>query len=110
MPCSDGGWSDEVRVTRDDVAEHNMLEASMCAILTALEDRFKDGSLNQLLDMVDWEEAGVKRRTLGLWWKKHKAKDAERRVREEAARRKEELKVSALSKLTEEEKVALGIK
>lgn len=110
MPCSDGGWSDEVRVTRDDVAEHNMLEASMCAILTVLEDRFKDGSLNQLLDMVDWEEAGVKRRTLGLWWKKHKAKDAERRLREEAARRKEELKVSALSKLTEEEKVALGIK
>jgi hypothetical protein len=110
MPCSDGGWSDEVRVTRDDVAEHNMLEASMCGILTAFENKLGVDELNKVLDLVDWEEAGVKRRTLGLWWKKHKAKDVERRAREEAARRKEELKASGLSKLTPEEKVALGIK
>ena len=110
MPCSDGGWSNEVRVSREDIAEHNMLEASMCGILTVLEDRFKDGSLDELLNMVDWKEAGVKRRSLELWWKAHKKKDEERRAREEAARRKEELKASALSKLTDAEKIALGVK
>jgi hypothetical protein len=110
MPCSDGGWSDEVRVSSDEVAEHRMLEASMCGILTVLEKQFKDGSLSHILNTVDWQEAGVKRKTLEAWWKAHKKKDEERRAREEAARRKEELKASGLSKLTPEEKAALGIK
>ena len=53
MPCSDGGWSDEVRVTRDDVAEHNMFEASMCGILTAFETKLGVDELNKVLDLVD---------------------------------------------------------
>ncbi len=110
MPCSDGGWSDEVRVSRDDVAEHNMLEASMCGMLTALETKLGVDELNKVLDLVDWEEAGVKRRTLGLWWKKHKEKDEKRRAREAAEKRKEELRTVALGKLTAEELEVLGIK
>jgi hypothetical protein len=39
-----------------------------------------------------------------------KKKDEARRAREEATRRKEDLKASGLSKLTPEEKAALGIK
>jgi hypothetical protein len=108
MPCLDGGWSDEVRVNRDDVAEHKMLEASMCGILTVLEKQH--GDIDELLAQVDWKEAGVKRKTVETWWKAHKKKDEERRVREEATRRKEELKASALAKLTPEEKMAIGIK
>jgi 3-deoxy-D-manno-octulosonic-acid transferase len=110
MPCSDGGWNDEVRVNRDMVKEHNMLEAAMCGVLTVLEGRFKEGSLNELLNMVEWEEAGIKRKTLEMWWKAHKKKDEERRDREDAARRKEELRASALSKLSPAERAVLGIK
>lgn len=109
MPCSDGGWSDEVRVTKDDVAEHNMLEAAMCGILTTFENKFGPDEFHKFLDMVDWDEAGVKRRTLALWWTKHKKKDAERRAREEAKRREEELRASALSKLTPAERAALKL-
>lgn len=110
MPCFDGGWSDEVRVTRDEVAERKMLEASMCGILTAFETKLGVDELNRVLDLVDWDEAGVERRTLGIWWTKHKKRDEERRAREEAIRRKDELKASGLGKLTAEEKIALGIK
>ncbi len=113
MPCSDGGWTDEVRVTRDDVREHNMLEAAMCGLLTAIEkwgnDTTPEGRVKQMLDKVDWTEAGVKRKTFELWWRKHKKQDEERRAREAAARRKEELKAVALSKLTAEERAALGL-
>lgn len=110
MPCIDGGWNDEVRVSRDMVNEHKMLEAAMCGMLTVFEKRFKEGSMNEFLNWVDWEEAGVKRKTLELWWKAHKKKDEERRAREEASRRKDELRASALSKLSLEERAALGIK
>jgi len=45
------------------------------------------------------------------WWTAHK--EADRKVRAvdaEAKRRREELRAAALAKLTEEERVALGIK
>lgn len=110
MPCSDGGWSDEVRVSRDEVQEHTMLEAAMCGILTVLEKPDRGGSnLEGILRAVDWKEAGVKRKTLEIWWKKHKKQDAERRAREAAALNKEQLKASAISKLTAEERAALGL-
>ena len=109
MPCSDGGWSDEVRVSRDEVQEHNMLEAAMCGILTVLEASASGQSLDYLLGYVDWKEAGVKRKTLELWWKKHKKQDEERRAREAAALNKEQLKARAIGKLTAEERAALGL-
>jgi hypothetical protein len=79
-----GGWSDEVRVSRDEVQEHNMLEAAMCGLLTQLE---QINTLASWLSLVDWKEAGVKRTTFEQWWKKHKQQDEERhaRAREAAA-------------------------
>ena len=109
MPCSDGGYNDEVRVSRDEVREHDMLEAAMCGILTVLEASASGQSLDYLLGYVDWKEAGIKRKTLETWWKKHKKQDEERRAREAAARDKEQLKASAISKLTAEERAALGL-
>jgi len=113
MPCSDGGWNDEVRVSKEDVQEHNMLEASMCGILTAIEkwgnDTTPEGRLKMLLDKVDWTEAGVKRKTLEMWWRKHKRLDEERRAREAAKRHEEELRASALAKLTLAERAALKL-
>lgn len=107
MPCSDGGWSDDVRVSRETVQEHNMLEASMCGLLTLLE---KEGGISQWLSGVDWNEAGVKRKTLETWWKRHKEKDEKRRAKEAAEKRKEELRKTALGKLTAEELEVLGIR
>jgi hypothetical protein len=109
MPCSDGGYSDEVRVSRDEVQEHTMLEAAMCGILTVLEASASGQSLDYLLGHVDWKEAGIKRKTLELWWKKHKQQDEARRAREAAALNKEQLKARAISKLTAEERAALGL-
>jgi hypothetical protein len=109
----DGGWDTPRREER-----HGMtiaaFEAAMCGLFTAIEksgnDTTPEGRLKMMLEKVDWGEVGVKRKTVEIWWKKHKAEDEERRARERAARRKEELKASGLSKLTPEEKVALGIK
>lgn len=109
MPCSDGGYNDEVRVSRDDVREHDMLEAAMCGILTVLESSASGQSLDYLLSYVDWKEAGIKRKTLETWWRKHKKQDEERRAREAAALNKEQLKARAMEKLTVEERAALGL-
>ena len=109
MPCSDGGWSDEVRVSRDEVQEHKMLEAAMCGILTVLAKNDSNNDLDYFFKNVDWKEAGVKRKTFEMWWKRHKKQDAERRAREAAALNKEQLKASAISKLTAEERAALGL-
>lgn len=107
MPCSDGGYNDEVRVSRESVTEHKMLEASMCGLLTQLE---KEGCLALWLERVDWAEAGVKRKTLETWWRRHKAQDESRRAREAAEKRKAELKKIAIGKLTAEELEVLGIR
>jgi len=109
MPCSDGGYSDEVRVSRDEVQEHTMLEAAMCGILTVLAKNDSNNDLDYFFKNVDWKEAGVKRKTLEMWWRKHKKQDEERRAREAAARNKEQLKASAINKLTAEERAALGL-
>lgn len=107
MPCMDGGYNDEVRVSRESVTEHKMLEASMCGLLTQLE---KEDVLGLWLSSVDWAEAGVKRKTLEMWWKKHKKEDESRRAREAAAKRKDDLRKIAIGKLTPEELAILGIR
>ena len=107
MPCRDGGYEDEVRVSRKTVSDHEMLEASMCGLLTQLE---KEGVIDLWLSSVDWAEAGVKRKTLEMWWKKHKKEDESRRAREAAAKRKDDLRKIAIGKLSPDELEVLGIK
>ena len=107
MPCRDGGYEDEVRVSRESVTEHRMLEASMCGLLTQLE---KEGVIDLWLSSVDWVEAGVKRKTLEMWWKKHKKEDEARLAREAAAKRKDDLRKIAIGKLSPDELEVLGIK
>lgn len=114
MPCNDGSWDDDVRVSRDDVREHRMLEAALCGVFTVLEATGKNlgGGSNLLstLNAVDWEEAGIKRKAVEMWWKAHKKKDAERRERERLALEKDARKKAALAKLTDEDLKALGLK
>jgi hypothetical protein len=111
MPCRDGGAYD-----REDEYQRKLdkkkiafLEASLCATLTACEN-MKNYMRNDfswsLFDWIDYEKAGIKKEELTGWWLKHKREDAARRKKE---KEKQDLKVSALSKLTEEERKALGL-
>jgi hypothetical protein len=79
----------------------------MCGLLTQLE---KEGVIDLWLSSVDWAEAGVKRKTLEMWWKKHKKEDAARLAREAAAKRKDDLRKIAIGKLSPDELEVLGIK
>ena len=105
MPCRDDGWDKPAKETRHGL-DISALEAVLCGILTVLEKEERIFSL----DDVDWDEAGVKRKAVETWWKRHKVADEARRTREEAAKRKNELKKIAIGKLTAEELEVLGIK
>lgn len=105
MPCRTDDWDTPAKETRNGLTI-DKLEAALCGILTVLEKEERIFSL----DDVDWDEAGVSRKAVDTWWKRHKKEDEDRRVREEAAKRKNELKKIALGKLTAEELEVLGIK
>lgn len=113
MPCRvEEDWQPAKRTSHGMTFEH--FEAALCGILSAVEqygnDTTPEGRVKMLFNQVDWNEAGVKRKTVEVWWAKHKQEDAERRVREAAEKEKENLRQWALSKLTLEERAALGIK
>ena len=113
MPCRDPmDWDGVDRSSRHGMTMKHF-EAALCGILSAVEQNGNDstleGRVKMLFNQVNWDEAGVKRKTVEVWWAKHKKEDEERRAREAAEKRKEELKASALSKLTTEERIALGI-
>lgn len=113
MPCYDGTYREEQRKQTEE--RINFLEASLCSTLTAIEkiqnhlnnfySEYNTVKCN-LLDWIDYEEAGIKEKDLKNWWKEHKAKDIARRKKE--AEEKENLKANALRKLTQKEREALG--
>lgn len=99
MPCNDGmgsgGRTEYVNV------DNPVLAAALCGILSANPN---------ILDKVDWAEAGITRRQIETWWKDHQAKDAARRLRENQAKRVARIKQDALKKLSAEEREALGLR
>ena len=103
MPCMDGGPSPR-EVARTAQREVKWFEALVCGIFTHM-----NGTISDLLDNLDYEEMGITRRDVEAWWAEHKRKDEERRRMEEAQRVVAERRASAMAKLTEEEKQALGI-
>ena len=106
MPCRDPDW-DIPKVTKRFGMDIHDFESVLCGIFTHLE---KNWALNVTLDDVNWSEVGVSRGMVEAWWAGHKREDERRRKREAAEKRKAELRVAALSKLTDEEKEALGIR
>ena len=109
MPCRDGGYDAPTKETRNGLTI-GQLEAALCGIFTVLEARGDGMNIDPWLSLVDWEEAGVSRKSVEAWWKRHKKEDEARRVREEATKRKNELRKVALGKLSAEELEVLGIK
>lgn len=101
MPC---GSFDDDRVSEMG-KELVRLEAMLCAVLTAAE---KIPVFDSLLEAVDWEEAGIQKRTLLAWWRRHKKEDRARKRREKWEKKRKRVAKRALSKLTLEEQEALG--
>lgn len=108
MPCSNDGAAEAYERERD--KEFRRLTASLCAILRVAETN----DINLVLGQVDWQEAGVTREWLVGWWAEHKRADEARKIREARERfertQREANRIKALSKLTPEERAALGIK
>jgi len=102
MPCRDYG-SDDVSPTdswqyRDLKERADMLARIACKAMTELEN-------NKIEDLLLLRDDEVRE-----WWAKHK--EADRKAREQEERKQERLLLrrAALRKLSEEEKVALGLK
>ena len=116
MPCRD--WTATEVVSGEYLSKlthrATIAEAGLCAILTVMEKNMTEKTMTQYIDSIDWKEAGISKESFLLWWKEHKAEDAKRRKAEakraSKEKKKEKLRETALSKLTDEEKKILGIK
>ena len=101
MPCYDGGgpsYSDNTDELRRMKARIDLLARVACRALTELED-------NGIADLLLLRDDETRE-----FWEKHKEFDRKRRAAEAEKLRLEEVKKTALAKLTNEEREALGIK
>lgn len=105
MPCRNDLAEEESR--RNDYDELGVVSATLCGVLTVLENT---GSFDPVLDCVDWNEAGLTKRKAIAWWIKHKREDEARREKERAEKTAMGLQKNALNKLSDEELKALGLK
>ena len=91
MPCSDGGPSAEDMILIQ--ARHDTAARLACEYCQSLE---RAGQT-----VPEWAQE---------WWQEHQDDDRVRKAIEEATERNEKLRLKAVSKLTKEEREALGIK
>lgn len=101
MPCFVGRENTETVYV-----ESGKQTARLCAIFKVLQ---KNKLLTEILNQVDWKEAGVTKQSTLEWWARHQKEDLRRRQieREEFLRKQRRNKI--LSKLTDEEKKELGL-
>lgn len=103
MPCRDY-YTDNYVNSRSDANEKRLkaqadkLARIACKALTALEAMGKEDFL--LLKDDEVRE----------WWQQHQEADRRAREAEELKQRKKEAKARALAKLTDEDKILLGLK
>ena len=103
MPCRDY-YSDSWTSSRSDASEKRLkaqadkLARIACKALQALEDMGKEDFLLLKDDEVR------------DWWKAHKIADAQARAAAEEKQRRKEAKERVLARLTDEEKILLGLK
>jgi hypothetical protein len=118
MPCRDY-YDDHPEQYFRDVTEPalkkqvSFAESALCAALAAFEKMLlnvqrdhDDAVYTNPLDYIDFGGAGISKKELDKWWKEHKKLDAQHREQERINR----LKETALAKLTDEERNALGLK
>lgn len=94
-------------------------ESALCGALRAGENNVGE-RIGNFMDLIDFEDVGVTRDELEKWFKNHKIVDervraeraraeASKKAREAATKEKNRKKQIALSKLTIEDKEALGL-
>jgi len=83
-------------------ADDERCVTDLCALLKGMSDVERD---RLIYDARDRDS-----RDLADWWEDHLREDAAREAREEAERERQDLRARGLSKLTEDERRALGIK
>lgn len=81
------------------------LEAALCMVMRAVHNAHPDTGV-----VFDYEEAGVPRKELELWWKSHQEKDRVRREADARRKKRKARRQKALDKLTPREKKLLGLK
>lgn len=107
-----GPLQEEISVLRAELAER---EAMLCGVMSAMyrSDGWQDRNTSpvnasqMVMDNFDEAEAGVTISQLEAWWVEHQRKDEQRRVQEAAEL--EARKKRALKKLTQEERILLGL-
>lgn len=90
----------------DDMPHDRRPEQMLCAVLSVLDG---EGTLADVLVRIDWEEAGIRRSELESWWDAHKEADRKRRETEAFNKRRDALRQSAITKMTPDERRALGL-
>lgn len=96
MPCTDGGPSHQ------QIQDEINIKAAFCGAMMVL-DRMG------LVDEIDFAESGITKKWLEAWWDNHKREDKERNERELREKKREQDKKQALSKLSPDELIALGL-
>jgi len=117
MPCYSGGYetasrSSEIADLKDTIDRRN---AMLCAIFNAASKI--PGGVEGMLDNLDYNECGVPRAYMRMWWNEHQEADRIRKEREltESIRRAEEkarkeARKALISTLTPEQVKLLGVK
>ena len=105
MPCRDGRDEDYGQYDRYQ-KQVNTLEAMLCSTMRFLADQ---SAMDKFLTQHDDTESGVKKLEIAQWWTKHQQEDAARREQERANLEKQNLRKTALGKLSAEERRALGL-
>ena len=108
MPCRDyyddhpeEYYADTIKYLRKQVS---FAESALCATLAALEHTNDEGSVApDFYDSIDYKAAGITKKELQVWHKKHKDLDAIKKEQQKS------LKDQALAKLTKEERKVLGL-
>lgn len=81
-------------------------EAVLCGVFNMFNNE-EDLVFN--LEFVDWDEVGISKDLVLSWWENHKEQDELRCKIEEDKRVAAERKLQALSKLSDEDREALGL-
>lgn len=94
MPCRD--WPEERVVSYEDTRKVDKLTRMLCFVMSRLDPTRASILLHDNKELADW-------------WKTHQEQDRRRLAYEAEQKRREDLKKSAKSKLSPEERRALGI-